>query len=155
MTYDPSVSLGALLQLGGLVVTVIVLYTGIVWKSVPISGLMSRLARIETTVEALWGHFMLRILVSLAVLLVGVLAFVLVAAAGPNYAPSVVGSPPDEPAPMPRVWTPPVYRDPAPGDNLLRSPTGDSTGRNLLAPDPIYRPMPFPDQRGRPLIRER
>lgn len=55
----------------------------------------------------------------------------------------------------PRSWAPDPSRAPRAGDSLLRPPTGEATGRFLLAPSPVYRPTPFPDQRGRPLIRER
>ena len=120
--------------------TLLVVYTGVV----------VRVARIETKVEAMWTHVtMLRILVFLVLLL----ALVTLAWGGEEW-PS-----PERPtwgteAP-PRIWTPEPYRDPRAGDSLLRSPLGVSTGRSLLAPPPIYRPMPFPDQRGRPLNRER
>lgn len=88
-------------------------------------------------------------------MLAGVLILLLVpfvAWAGPPY---VVGDPSNESAPPSPIWTPPTYRDSQAGDSLLRSPDGDSTGRSLLAPPPIYRPVPYPDQRGRPLMRER
>ena len=50
MTYDPTVSLGAILQLIGIVITLLVVYTQII----------SRLARLETKVDALWTSFMNR-----------------------------------------------------------------------------------------------
>jgi len=48
LLYDPTISLGTILQLGGIMVTLIVVYTQVV----------SRLARLETKVDALWTWFM-------------------------------------------------------------------------------------------------
>mgnify|MGYP001572510608 FL=1 len=50
MTYDPSISLGTILELAGILVTLLVVYTQII----------SRLTRLETKVEALWTAFMSR-----------------------------------------------------------------------------------------------
>ena len=50
MTYDPSISLGTILELAGILVTLLVVYTQII----------SRLARLETKVDALWTSFMQR-----------------------------------------------------------------------------------------------
>ena len=47
LTYDPTVSLGTLLQLGGMIVTLIIVWTQIV----------TRLARLETKVDAMWKWF--------------------------------------------------------------------------------------------------
>ena len=47
MTYNPEISLGAILQLVGIVITLVVVYTQIV----------SRLARLETKVDAMWKWF--------------------------------------------------------------------------------------------------
>ena len=50
IAYDPTVSLGTLLQLGGILVTLIVVYTQVI----------ARLTRLETKVDALWNWFMER-----------------------------------------------------------------------------------------------
>lgn len=50
MIYDPTISLGAILQLVGIVITLLIVYTQII----------SRLTRLETKVEALWTAFMSR-----------------------------------------------------------------------------------------------
>jgi hypothetical protein len=47
VSYDPTVSLGTILQLGGIIVTLIVVYTQVI----------SRLARLETKMDALWKWF--------------------------------------------------------------------------------------------------
>lgn len=47
VAYDPTISLGTILQLGGIIVTLIVVYTQIV----------SRLIRLETKVDAMWKWF--------------------------------------------------------------------------------------------------
>jgi len=46
--YDPSISLGAILQLVGIVITLLIVYTQVV----------ARLTRVETKVDALWAWFM-------------------------------------------------------------------------------------------------
>jgi hypothetical protein len=126
MTYDPTVSLGALLHVGGMIVTLIVVYTQCL------------------------KHGLVTLLGFLALLLV-----VVTLAWGGEDRPTAGPSPTWGTDAPPRVWTPDLSRDPRAGDSLLRPPTGDSTGRSLLAPPPVYRPTPYPDQRGRPLMRER
>ena len=50
MIYDPTVSLGAILQLIGIVITLLIVYTKVI----------TRLARLETKVDALWNAFLNR-----------------------------------------------------------------------------------------------
>lgn len=48
IAYVPEVSLGTLLQLGGIIVTLVVVYTQVIVK----------LSRMETKVDALWEWFL-------------------------------------------------------------------------------------------------
>ncbi len=48
ITYIPEISLGAILQLGGILLTLVIVYTQVIVK----------LSRMETKVDALWQWFL-------------------------------------------------------------------------------------------------